>query len=244
MSNAYFEYKGKRSSDFGLRIQNALSITTPEQDIELIEVPGKDGDLAMDKKRLKGVPKPFPCTLDVPEGKTVDSISKEIAEWLRTDVGWDKLYFSGYEGYEYEALCYETFDIEETLRTRGKTVINFRLKPYKFRVGSRNAVEMKNGQAIVNTEKRAAKPLIKIAGTGNITIKNNGLDWLVLTAVDGYITIDSARMSVYKDNTSLFSKMNATLDPLFPLLMPGENKLTWTGTVTKLELIPRWEAVV
>lgn len=244
MNNAYFEYKGKRSSDFGLRIQNALSITTPEQDIKLEEVPGKDGDLAFDNKRLKGVSKSFPCTLDVPEGKTVSSVAKEISEWLRTDVGWDKLYFSGYEGFEYEALCYETFNIEETLKTRGKTVINFRLKPYKFRLGSKNALELKNGQVIVNTEKRAAKPLIKITGTGNITIKNNGLDWLVLTAVDGYITIDSASMSVYKDNDPQFSKMNATLDPLFPLLIPGENKLTWTGIVTKLELAPRWEAVV
>lgn len=244
MNRGFFEYKGKRSTDFHLYIENELTIPIPEQDIELMEIVGKDGDLAIDKKRLKGVSKSFPCILDVPIGRDVASVAKEISEWLRNDVGWDKLIFSGYEGYEYEALCYETFNIEETLRTRGKTVINFRLKPYKFKVGSRESLNINNGQAIVNTEKRPSKPIIKITGTGNITVKNNGIDWLILTSVDGYITIDSARMSIYKDNTSLFSKMNANLSPLFPLLGPGENKLTWTGNVTKLELAPRWEAVV
>lgn len=244
MNEAYFEYKGRRSTEFGLRIHNALSITTPEQDIELLEVAGKDGDIAFDKQRLKGVIKSFPCTLFVPEGKNVDVVAKEISEWLRTDVGWDKLVFSGYEGYEFEALCYETFDIEETLRNRGKTVINFRLKPYKFRVGGRNVLTITNGQTIVNIEKRASKPLIKITGTGNVTLQNNGVDWLILTSVDGYITIDSAQMSTHKDGLQQFQKMNANIKPLFPLLYPGENIITWTGTVTKVEITPRWEAVV
>jgi len=244
MSDAYFEYNGKKSIDFGLRIQNALSIVIPEQDIELMEVPGKDGDLAFDKKRLKGVIKSFPCTLDVPTGMTVDLVAKQISEWLRTDVGWNKLVFSGYEGYEYEALCYETFDIEETLRTRGRTVINFRLKPYKFKIGSNNLIVLTNGQILTNPEKRNAKPLIKVTGTGNITLKNNGTDWLILTSVDGYITIDSAQMSIHKDGLQQFQKMNANLKPLFPVLTPGNNIITWTGTVTKVEITPRWEAVV
>lgn len=244
MNEAYFEYKGRRSTEFGLRIHNTLSITTPEQDIELLEVAGKDGDIAFDKQRLKGVDKSFPCTLFVPKCKNVDVVAKEISEWLRTDVGWDKLVFSGYEGYEFEALCYETFDIEETLRNRGKTVINFRLKPYKFRVGGRNVLTITNDQTIVNVEKRASKPLIKITGNGDITIKNNGVNWLVLKSVDAYITIDTSTMSVYKDNNPQFSKMNASLKPLFPLLNVGENKITWTGAVDKFEIIPRWEAVV
>lgn len=240
----YFVYKGRTSKEFGLVINNDLFFTVPERDVTLHEVPGVDGDLAIDNGRLKGFNKKFAVSLIVPENKTLDQVTKEISEWLRSDVGWDKLTFTGYLDYFYEAICYESFDIQDILKTFGKAIITFRCKPIKYKNNMQSNLQITSGQTIVNTEKRASKPLIKITGTGNITIKNNGLDWLVLTAVDGYITIDSARMSVYKDNTSLFSKMNATLDPLFPLLMPGENKLTWTGTVTKLELIPRWEAVV
>lgn len=244
MDEIYFMYKGKKSSDMGLKVLNDLVLTTPESDIQLIEVAGRDGDLAISNNRLKGINKSFPCVLNVPLGSTVDKVATKVAEWLRTDVSWDRLTFSGYEGYEFEALCYETFDIEETLRRQGRTVINFRLKPYKFKTGSKDSIVLSNGQILKNTEKRNAKPIIKITGTGNITLKNNGADWVILRSVDEYVTIDTSTMSIHKDGLQQFDKMNANLKPLFPVLKPGDNKITWTGTVTKIEIIPRWEAVV
>ena len=54
--------EGQRSSVFCV-FTNTLSITTPEQDIELLEVAGKDGDIAFDGQRLKGVDKSFPCVV-------------------------------------------------------------------------------------------------------------------------------------------------------------------------------------
>lgn len=240
----FFVYKGRSSEEFGLIINNELSFTAPERDVTLHEVPGVDGDLVVDNGRLKGFDKKFTVSLIVPEGKTLDGAAKEISEWLRSDVSWDKLYFTGYEGYYYEAICYETFDIQDVLKTFGKAVITFRCKPYKYKDGGQTSFFISNGQTIVNTEKRIAKPIIKIVGDGDITVKNNGQDWLILKSVDGYITIDSLRMSVYKDNVSQFSKMNASLNPLFPLLGVGDNEITWTGTVITFEITPRWEAIV
>lgn len=244
MAESYFEYKGIKSSDMGLKIHNDLVITVPEQDIEFISVVGRDGDLAIDNKRLKNVPKPFPVSIFAIDGKTIDEVATDISNWLRTDVGWYPLTFTGYEGYYFKALCYESFDIEETIRTYGKTVINFLLKPYKYSSDGQSSVVLTNGQTLTNYQKRVAKPLIKVTGTGNVTLKNNGVDWAILTSVDEYITIDSGSMSVYKDKLFQFTKMNANLSPLFPLLNPGNNTITWTGSVESVEIIPRWEAVV
>lgn len=240
----YFTYKGRSSKDFGLVINEEFSFTAPERDVILHEVPGLDGDLIVDNGRLKGFNKSFAVNLFVPDGKTISQVANEISEWLKNDVGWGRLTFSGYPGYYFKAICYESFDIGDILKTFGKAVITFRLKPYKYRVDSLQMIELANGQTLTNPEKRNAKPLIKIAGTGNVTLKNNGVDWLILTAVDGYLTIDSAQMSTHKDGLQQFQKMNANIKPLFPLLYPGENKITWTGTVTKVEITPRWEAVV
>ena len=49
---------------------------------------------------------------------------------------------------------------------------------------------------LINKGTRIAKPLIKIEGTGDISIKNNGQDWLILRAVDQSITVDSELRSV------------------------------------------------
>lgn len=242
MNKAWFEYKGVDSRDMHIQIVNDISFPSPEADIDFIEVLGRDGELAIDNKRLKGANFPIPIRLKLPQDMDVNTIATEISEWLKNDVGWHTLKFSGSLEYEYIAICYEQFDILETLKQYGKTVITFRLKPYKRRIDSRT-IEIENGSTLINPEKRTSKPLINIEGNGDISFKNNDKDWLVLSNVEGKVTVDSELMSIYKDDINQFNKMNGELIPLFPQLTSGENKITWTGDVTKIEINPRWEAV-
>lgn len=240
--SAYFEYKGIKSTDMYLRILNEISFPSPEADIEFVEIMGKDGELAIDNDRLKGVNFSIPCSLHLPENKTIEEAATEISNWLKNDIGWHPLRFSSSPKYEYIAMCYEQFDVEETLKQFGKTVITFRLKPYKRFVGEKSIV-LSNGQTIVNEGTRIAKPLIYIEGHGDITFKNNGKDWLMLTGVDGHITVDSESMNVYRGNVVQFTKMKSHLKPLFPVLENGNNRIEWTGDVTKVEITPRFEVV-
>jgi len=240
--SAYFEYKGIKSTDMHLRILNEISFPSPEADVEFVEIMGKDGELAIDNERLKGVNFPIPVVLRTPSDKTVEEMATDISNWLKNDIGWYPLRFSGSPNYEYIAMCYEQFNIKETLKQFGKTVITFRLKPYK-RFRDDESIILSNGQTIVNKGTRIAKPLIKIEGHGDITLKNNGKDWLMLTGVDGHITVDSESMNVFRNNVVQFTKMKAHLKPLFPLLSVGNNKIEWTGNVTKIELTPRTEVV-
>ena len=151
--------------------------------------------------------------------------------------------FSGSPDYEYLAMYTEQFKVSETLKNYGKTVLTFKLKPYKRRIRNETLV-LTNGATLYNPEKRTAKPLIAIEGQGDISLKKNGVDWLILTAVDGSITIDSETMSVFSGTLPQFNKMNSNLSPMFPVLASGENTITWEGTATKVTITPRWEAVV
>lgn len=243
MDKGYFEYKGINSLDMHLRIVNDISFPSPEADIDFVEVLGKDGDVAIDNERLKGVNFPIPVQLRLPEDMDVNTMATKISEWLKTDIGWHPLRFSGSKDYEYIAMCYEQFNIQETLKQFGRTVINFRLKPYKRKI-DKQIIELTNGMAVLNLWNRESEPLISIEGSGDITLKNNGIDWLILKGVDGYIIVDSEIMSVYKGNRPEFNKMNSTLRPLFPMFHPGENIITWTGNITKIEVDPRWGAIL
>ena len=46
--------------------------------------------------------------------------------------------------------------------------------------------------------------------------------------------------SVYRGTTLLNSK--AGFDE-FPVLDPGDNSISWTGAVTKVEIVPRWRCL-
>ena len=226
-NRGYFVYKGVDSRDMHLRIVNNISFPSPEADVQFAEVMGRDGELAINNKRLKGASFSIPVQLRLPKGKDINTIATEISNWLKSDIGWHPLRFGGSDEYEYIALCYQQFNVEETLKRYGKTVINFRLKPYKRRIKSK-AIKLKNGATIMISEKRSSKPLISILADGNIDFTNNGKDWLKLRNVEGSITIDSEMMSAYKGDRPQYDKM-MVMQPLFPVLEPGENKIEWVG---------------
>lgn len=234
-------YKGKRSSDFGLRIYNEMVYVSPEADIEFVSVLGKDGELAIDNKRFKSGKLEFPVKLELTD-QTVAEATHDISNWLKSDIGWYELYYSEIPEYIFEAMFFESFSVNQTLKNRGKTVLNFKLKPKKYLISSQDIV-LEMGTTLFNPEEKISRPLIYIEGSGNITLQNNGEDWLKLRSVDGHITIDSDLMSIYKNDAPQYNKM-IDMEPMFPLLYKGNNKITWSGSVNKITIQPRWEAVI
>ena len=240
MDRAWFEYKGVNSIDMYMHIENDISFPSPEADVEFVEVLGRDGEVAIDNNRLKSVNFSIPIRLKPPRSKDINQVATEISNWLKEEIGWFPLRFSGSPDYEYIAIQYEQFDIQETLKQYGKTVITFKLKPYKRKINT-EIIEVSNGMSITNQESKSSKPLIRIYGTGDITIKNNDKDWIRLKAVDEQITIDSELMTVYRDTRPQYEKM---IDlGAFPILNTGNNVISWTGNVTRMELEPRWVAI-
>jgi predicted phage tail component-like protein len=241
MTRAWFEYNGVNSTDMHLYIENDVAFPSPEADVEFVEVLGRDGDVAVNNERLRSVNFSLPIRLKLPSNKDINKVATDISNWLKSEIGWSPLRFSGSPDYEYIAMMYEQYDIQETLKQYGRTVLTFRLKPYKRRIGQKTLI-LENGTTLSNTESREAKPLIHVEGTGDINFKNNDEDWLKLRSVDGHITIDSDLMSVYKDDSPQYDKM-IDMKPMFPLLYKGNNKITWSGNVHKVTILPRWEAI-
>ena len=221
-------------------IENDISFPIPEADIDFVEVLGRDGDVAIDNQRLKSMNFSIPVRLRLPQGKDVNEVATQISNWLRNDIGWHDLQFSGSPDYKYVAIQYEQFDISETLKRYGKTVINFKVQPYKRKIYSQPVV-VSNGMNIVNDGMRNSRPLIKLSGTGDIILQNNGRDWLKLVDVDQGITVDSEQMSVYRGTQPQYDKMINPGD--FPILYIGNNVISWAGNVTRIEIEPRWEAI-
>lgn len=237
-----FKYNNKWSDEMGLSVSIRTTQTSPSYDVEFERVPGRDGDLVMDNKRFNSFV--YPIHTYARTTNNINVVANEISKWLKQDIRYKDLELAWDPNYLYKAIFFEQYDIEEMLHHFGRVALNFRCHPIKFLKSGRTKVNVTNGMTLLNPENRNAKPLIKITGSGNITLKNNGADWIVLRAVDGNITVDSALKTIYKNNTEQFNKMASILNPLFPELKPGNNVITWTGTVTALEITPNYEAVI
>lgn len=236
----YFEYLGKKSTDFGLRIEEGISFDSPELDLEFVEIKGRDGDVPIDNERFKSVNKTFPVTMFPIDGKSKSEQMTDISNWLKSNKSYVSLTVANEPLYSYLALYHEQYSIEQFLRYYGRAVLNFKIMPYKFLKTGLSEISL--GTSITNPTKRPSRPKITIKGSGNITLKIGNSTW-TLKNIDGGIVIDTLLDVV----TTLDGKRptwdKITTYPL-PKINTGQNVVTITGTVTEIKIIPRWEVIV
>ncbi|HEK9774905.1 TPA: phage tail protein, partial [Streptococcus equi subsp. equi] len=167
----YIEFNGKKSDSFGLLLERERSIKSTSNDVDLIEVDGRDGVLLKDNGRLKAIEQDFPFSLvgDV----TVDQ--QKISEWLHVK-GWHNLVLSWDNDYIYRASVVNLFEIDEILKQFGRLKINFLIHPIKYLKTGKQEMSLVNGGTLQNLGNVQSKPILKIRGSGNGVLTINGFE--------------------------------------------------------------------
>ena len=231
----YFVYNGVRSLDEQLIIQKKNTYAGAARDLTFTSVPGRSGDLLIDNKRYQNVTIKY--TVAALEGiHEIPEIAHRVKGWLSSEVGYLELTDSYDPNYYRLAAYADAYDLEQELPCLGKSTIQFNCKPFKYLFEGKHPIKLTESQTIRNPEYFPSKPYIKITGSGDITLTINGKAF-VFKNVDGYIEVDSETMNAYKGSTSQNAKM---FTPTFPELSKGNNVISWTGTVSGVEIIPRW----
>ena len=225
-----FIYNNKDSyEDFGVIINVKPPSVVPENNIDEYELPGKDGNLTIDYKTRKSYILPLECTI------MDKSRIEEVKTWLMNTSS--DLIFSWDSDYKYKARIINKIDISQSLKTFGEFPLLFKVQPYKKSIGD-ELITLTNTGTIYNGTGNTSLPIIKVFGTGAITLTINGLS-VVLTNVIDYVTINSDLQDAYKDSLL----MNQFMTGEFSELIPGNNTISWTGTITKLEVTPNWRQI-
>jgi len=237
----YFEYKGIRSSDMGLRIESKNVFSGPEYEVDFLSIPGRDGDLIAGSGRFPNVQVTYSVFIPA---KTVSELSQKITAvkaWL----------YSGLNSYHTLSDTYDTaffrhavfagkLDIEDELNRIGIFTISFSCKPFRYDAAGTESVTLATGEVLLNPYPFTSKPILRIEGIGKgtLTIQSEGINatWN-FTSIDGYVEADSEQMNFYKDAEP---KNDTVSGDGFPLLYPGENTVSFTGGITAVTVIPRW----
>ena len=127
-------------------------------------------------------------------------------------------------------------ETELRMRTLAPFTLTFDCKPQRYlKSGERAAALTASGARLVNPGMEA-RPLITVYGSGAGTLTAGGRT-VQLKSLDGWLTLDCDLQNAYKGTQN---KNNTIFAPEFPVLPPGESAVTWTGGVTRVEIIPRW----
>ena len=247
---AYFEYLGKKSSDFNMRLYNNFEFISAEDDIEFVEIMGLNGDLAIDNERLEPIEKSIYFDVMVDEsnpvvdggdGSKIHKKAIDIINWLQGK-GYNKLRFSMYPGYYYLAMFYKTNRVADTTRAFGRGVLNVKIKPIMY-FDNQLTKAVTSKTVLVNNGTIISKPKITLqVATDTATIQKNGADWIRLKDLGsgGTFIIDSEFQQATHNGERATQKMIKT-DELYPKLDIGSNQITFDSTqITSFEIEERY----
>ena len=228
-----FSYNNLSSASFGLIVADKDIHSAPAYDQQFVSVPGRNGDVIIDNGRYQNIDVSYTCYC-----KDLSANVIAIKQWLcrpgyfkLTDT-YDPLY------YRYAAFA-SKLKVDELLRNVGKAELVFNCKPFRYSTAGQTKQTLTASGTITNPESFPALPYIKITGSGAVTL-NIGSNAYQFTSIPTYLEIDSEMMACYKGSTLYNDRINFTE---FPVLQPGSNNISWTGSVTKIEIIPNWRTL-
>jgi len=221
-----FIWKDKDSYlDYGIVINTKPPSVRSERNVQEIEVPGRDGDMTIDDGTYKPITFPFICTL-----LDMDRLD-EVKVWLD---GYSDLILSWQNDRYYNAKMINRIDIAQSLEQLGEFPLLFKAQPFALMLENQT-ITLTSAGSIFNSGTHKSKPIITVYGAGTIDLTINSTV-VHLTNVVDYVTIDSDLMDAYKGT---LLKNNDMLGE-FPELTVGDNVISWTGLVEKVEITPNW----
>lgn len=228
-------YNGKSSEDVGLRVEHHPHRIIPARKREIVNVPGRSGDLTFDEDAYENYDQAYDVWIDPRRGYY--ETAQAAAAWLNSAKGYKRLDDEN-DADTYRLAYYSgNADFDNRLSLLGKATLHFNCKPQRWLKSGEETVSIAaSGTVVSNPTAFAALPYIKVygSGAGELSV---GQITCTFHDIDEYIELDSDLQNAYKSTEN----RNGTVSiPQFPVLQPGDNAITWTGGITGVEIVPRW----
>ena len=219
----------QNTKTLGFALVGRPSIASAEKKYETTEVEGRDGSLTrfLGYEDLK-----FSLNFNILFQSDIKQKLREIKGVFATA---STLSFDDSPNFFYKIKQAQISETESVIKASGVFSVDFVAEPFEYQKTSSVAYTTKS-ISLTNQTTAEALPLIKVTGTGTVVLNVNGTG-ITLTGLTSSITLDSELQEAY---TGLTTNMNSNMNGNFPVFKTGSNSITWTGTVTKVEIDPQW----
>lgn len=230
----YLVLNGKSSLYIqGLLISELPPVSKPQMRTQVDTVDGRDGDIVTDLGFQA-------YDREVSIGLTRNFDIDDVTDYFNSE---GIAIFSNEPTLYYKYKIVQQIDYERLIRFRKAKVV-FHVQPFKYStIETPLAYEIDEQTAIkvFNSGNYKSKPKMTIYGTGQIVLALNGTNILTINlGAEGSITIDTATLEAYKGTVLKNRLVKGDYDKF--ALIKGENTISWTGTVSKIEIddYSRW----
>lgn len=234
----YFIFRGIDSRDIGVVVEDMFDVHRPKRNVRTIQVPGRDGRLTQDDSTydtytISGKVNCFGAPLS------------DVYAWLS---GSGDLILGDEPTRSIRASA--TAQIKNTrFRCDGcydSLQVSFECQPFRYHIeqtGGDDVIITSSPHTVTNPGTYKSAPQMTIEGTGNIVL-TIGTQIVEIEELEDGIIIDSEMGDCFDlTKTRLLNSQVTLMDDEFPTLAPGANIISWTGSVQKITITPRWRDV-
>lgn len=247
-------FNGESLLEQGFALKSFPVYKTAEPELELVGMPGHDGDDVVSNFRYKNVEETLEIN-SIPHSvfflKSETEIAMELKDWLVYSDGEYREYRDSlFPGYFSKAICTSVGDIQTSgFNKLIETTLTFNRVPWWYSdLGNQQyTVSELNKQTVINNpEKHTALPTIIFEGSGNVNLTINGVSFTIkdLSKYNNYLKIDGETGNCTGvDGKSLDTRVEFNYPPI---LMSGPNTLeiVYSGSSSiqfkKMSIIPHW----
>ena len=213
-----FTFDGVDSLDYNIGITGSAVYNAPTRDVEMISIPGRDGEYALDHGRFNNIEITYPAGMyDTAQTDFATRIS-ELRNQLASRVGYKRLE-DEYNPDEYRMAIYKSgLEVSPVQYSRaGQFDIVFDCKPQRFLKSGETATSKARNSTITNPTLFDSHPLLQFnsngsdgtisLGTQTITVKSAYVGTTPLdlsatpTTISGYAISDTVTIN----NTSVYN---------------------------------------
>lgn len=230
---------GKYSTaDFDMHVERYPKIIGPARRMEDIVIPGRTGVLHIDEGAYDNYTQEYEVYYHGFNSAPV--LAHKIKEWLLTSAGYQRL-IDAYDSEHYRMAVYRgPLDIANQLNRYGRATIAFDCCAKMFLRTGEHPVTLADECEIFNPTSCPADPLITVYGTEGGELHVGGTTVQILAITDE-ISVDCESMNAYRKVGDVLENMNGNIFAQeFPKLHAGSTNISWSGGITKVEIIPRW----
>lgn len=177
INNRYpgFIFDGENSRDYGVYITDVEVFGAPKRKVQMISIPGRNGDYALDEGSFENITVKYECALGAGTESDFNGGISDFRNWLASKVGYKTLSDEINTGEFRKGVFLDGMDVPTLNKKTGTFDVLFNCKPQRFLDSGETPVTMTNGGTITNPTLFESSPLLQVDGYGKININSDAL---------------------------------------------------------------------
>lgn len=178
-------FDGEDSRNYGIYITGQAVYNAPERDVEMINIPGRNGSFALDKGRFQNIEVTYPAGIFADTEADFAQAISDFRNLLCSRKGYVRL-TDEYNPDEYRLAVYKSgLEVEPAQLKAGEFNIVFNCKPQRFLTSGETAIDVDSGDTVTNPTLFDSSPMLEVEGYGSIQF--NGYEITINNVVIGEI---------------------------------------------------------